>query len=310
MQSENPVIPPRLRKGACIGVFSPSGPVREQDAMDSGISLLREIGFNIRIHTCSDTTHGYLAGSDDARLASLHELLVDDEVDALMALRGGFGCLRLMDRVNFSLISSRPRIMIGFSDLTVLLNSVSERTGMVTVHGPVVTSLAQCSRQSIQALTTLLAGSQPDYNEHKQIEILRGGRTEGILRGGNLTTLTHLIATPWDISWKDSLLFLEDTNEPMYKIDRMLTQLHLAGRLSGLAGLILGSFAGETGPLENLRLHEQIWERVLELTAGYGYPVWAGFPIGHGGLNYPLPIGGRAVMDSGDARLRIETLFS
>lgn len=310
MCADTVIIPPRLKKGSCIGLFAPSGPVREQQRLDSGISLLREKGFRVKLPRIPETAHSYLAGDDETRLESLHALLNDEEVDAFMAVRGGFGCLRIIDRINFDLMVNRPRQLIGFSDLTVFLNCISHRTGLVTVHGPVATSLCDSTRESTEAFFALLAGQQPHYNERKQIEILRGGTAEGILRGGNLSTLAHLLGTPWDVPLNDCLLFLEDTNEPMYRVDRILTQLFHAGKLAGLGGLILGSFTGENDPVDNLRLQEQIWKRVLELTAGFEYPVWGGFPIGHSNQNYPLPVGGKAIMDSGTAQLHLKSLFT
>jgi len=169
MCAENIIIPPRLKKGSCIGLFTPAGPVRDQRRFEAGISLLREQGFRVKLPPDFDTSHGYLAGTDDVRLESLHALLYDNDVDALMAVRGGFGCLRIIDRINFELLVARPRQLIGFSDLTVLLNSISQRTGMITVHGPVATSLIDGSRETIEAFFALLAGQQPRYNERKQI---------------------------------------------------------------------------------------------------------------------------------------------
>jgi len=195
--------------------------------------------------------------------------------------------------------------MIGFSDITALLNLVSEHAGLVTVHGPVVSSLADGDRDSIEALATLLSGDLPDYNPRRRIEILRPGKATGTLRGGNLTTLAHLLGTPWEISCAHALLLLEDTGEPMYKIDRMLTQLYYGRKLDNLAGILLGTFDNGTDSTENLRLREQIWNRVLELTAQFGYPVWGNFPVGHRSSNYPLLIGASATMDSGSGTLHV-----
>ena len=126
---------------------------------------------------------------------------------------------------------------------------------------------------------------------------MRGGNGQGQLIGGNLTTLVHLLATPWDLSWEGAILMIEDTNEPLYRLDRMLTQLALSGKLQQLSGLILGEFDTGEDSIAHLRLQEALWSRVMELV-GPGYPVWGNFPIGHRQRNLALPVGMEVVMDS------------
>ncbi|MFZ5799278.1 MAG: LD-carboxypeptidase [Desulfobulbus sp.] len=302
MQGSSPILPPPLRRGDCIGIFSPAGPVRDEGRLAAGIRLLHELGFRTRLPQGTGGNCDYLAADDQSRAAELHALWADNDVQGLMAVRGGYGCLRILDHLDFSLLRARPKLLIGFSDLTVLLNAISARTGLVTVHGPMVSTLADSDRESLQALTALFEGQLHEYPLSGQVEVLRRGKGTGVLRGGNLATLAHLLGTPWEIDWHRALLFLEDTGEPMYKIDRMLTQLHLAGRLNTLAGLVLGSFdcGEETGTAS---LQEQVWGRVLELTAGSDYPIVGGFPLGHLRMNHPLPIGIPATLDCERGRL-------
>lgn len=295
-------IAPPLRRGDCIGLFAPAGPVRDQSRVESGIHVLGEMGFRTKLLRSSESGTDYLAGDDQARAEELQALWQDSEVKALMALRGGFGCLRLMAHLDFGLFRQRPLHLIGFSDVTVLLNAISQQADLVTIHGPVVTTLAATDRDSLQGLAELLAGELHEYVLPRRTEVLRPGRGAGILRGGNLATLVHLLATPWDIPWDGTLLFLEDTGEPMYKIDRMLTQLFCAGRLRNLAGLVLGTFDHRESP-DQAALQEQIWNRVLELTNGMEYPIVGGFPAGHLARNFPLPIGAAATLDTGSGRL-------
>jgi muramoyltetrapeptide carboxypeptidase len=158
--------------------------------------------------------------------------------------------------------------------------------------------LTRSDEESATALFSLLTGNIVESIRPHGLEILRGGTSRGRLVGGNLTSLVHLLATPWDSPWDDCILLLEDTNEPLYRLDRMLTQLALAGRLDRLAGLLLGAFdSGRDDKAANHRLQEGVWARVMEL-AGPGYPVWAGFPVGHRERNLALPIGMEAVMNS------------
>ncbi|MHB8809063.1 MAG: S66 peptidase family protein [Desulfobulbaceae bacterium] len=304
MQRNTVIIPPPLHQGDCIGLFSPAGPVRDKNRVAAGIRLLHELGFRTRQLRSTRESHDYLAADDRTRADEFHALWADDDIRALMAVRGGYGCLRIIDSLDFALLRARPKILIGFSDITVLLNTISARTGLVTVHGPVVSSLADCDRESLQAFTSLLSGNLREYCFPRQAEVLRPGRASGTLRGGNLATLVHLLGTPWEISWEGALLFLEDTGEPMYKLDRMFTQLSLAGRLDKLAGLILGTFDSRDAA-DRKSFQEQVWNRVLELTARNGYPVLGGFPAGHLERNYPLPIGAAATLDTGSGSLRL-----
>lgn len=301
---ESPVLPPRLRRGDTIGLFCPAGPVRDVQRLHSGIKVIEDLGFKIKLRGPAEPRDGYLADSDARRAEHLHALWDDEEVKAILAIRGGFGCLRMIEHLDWELFRRQPKWLIGFSDVTILLNSLLHRSGLVSIHGPVATSLAQGDEPNQTALFSLLTGSVEERIRPKGLEILRGGTGQGRLVGGNLTTLVHLLATPWDTAWEGGILVLEDTNEPLYRIDRMLTQLALAGRLQGLAGLLLGDFDTGANEVENLRLQEAVWSRVLEL-AGPGYPIWANSPVGHRERNLALPIGMEAMMDSGGGTLHL-----
>lgn len=299
------IIPDRLHAGDCLGVFSPSGPVRDREKVDAGIHLLQKMGFRIKLGLFAGPDEGYLAAGDRKRIEEFHGMLLDDEVSALMALRGGYGCLRIAGRLDYGIIRSCRKMIIGFSDVSILLNTVSGRTGMVTVHGPVLTSLAHTDSRSLDALKSLLVNGLPSSLAPEETVVLRPGDSRGVLRGGNLATLVHLLGTPWEIPWKGTLLLLEDTGEPMYRIDRMLTQLHYSGSLDHLAGIILGGFDLGADPVENAKLQEQVWERVLELTADRDYPVWGNFPVGHREKNIAVPLGLAMRMESGPKMISV-----
>ena len=299
---ERPILPPRLRRGDTIGLVCPAGPVREVARLQAGIRLIVDQGFAVKLSGPVEPREGYLADTDEQRAAHLHRLWADEEVRAILAVRGGYGCLRLAGLLDWELLARTPKWLIGFSDVTLLLNTLFHRCGLVSVHGPVATSLAKSDARSQASLFTLLTGTVEERIRPRGVEVLRGGTGRGVLVGGNLTTLVHSLGTPWDHSWDGCLLLLEDTNEPLYRLDRMLTQLALAGRFERLAGLILGDFdlAG-TDSLAGLRLREAVWARVLELV-GPGFPVWAEFPSGHRTANLALPMGMEAVMDEGVLR--------
>lgn len=299
---ERPVLPPRLKRGDTIGLVCPAGPVRDVARLQAGIRLIVDQGFAVKLCGPVEPCEGYLADTDEQRAAHLHRLWADEEVRAILAIRGGFGCLRLAGLLDWELLARTPKWLIGFSDVTLLLNTLFHRCGLVSVHGPVATSLAKSDARSQASLFTLLTGTVEERIRPRGVEVLRGGTGRGVLVGGNLTTLVHSLGTPWDHSWDGCLLLLEDTNEPLYRLDRMLTQLALAGRFERLAGLILGDFdlAG-TDSLAGLRLREAVWARVLELV-GPGFPVWADFPAGHRTANLALPIGMEAVLEEGVLR--------
>ena len=302
---DRPLLPPRLQRGDTIGLLCPAGPVREMQHLQVGIRLITDMGFKVKVRGPVEPGEGYLADSDAKRADNLHTLWSDEEVKAVLAIRGGFGCLRLIDHLDMDLFRRHPKFLVGFSDVTVLLNGLLHHAGLVSLHGPMAASLERSDEQSVVSLFSLLTGDFSGRIKPRGLELLRGsGSGRGRLIGGNLTSLVHLLGTPWDSNWDDCILLLEDTNEPMYRLDRMLTQLALAGRLERLAGLLLGTFDPGSDRQATLRLQEAVWGRVMELV-GPEYPVWAAFPAGHQKENLPLPIGMEAVMESGTGTLRL-----
>jgi muramoyltetrapeptide carboxypeptidase len=299
-----PVLPPRLSPGDTVGVIYPASPARDQARLEKGLQILRDMDLRVRHYHPEGSGPEYLAANDEQRIKELYRLWNDEEVKALISARGGYGCLRIIGRLNPELIRSQPKWLIGFSDLTVLLNGIFAATGLVTLHGPMVTTLANTDQLSFQRFKEALSNKFHPLALTRDQEILRSGEGQGRLVGGNLTTLTHLIGTPWQPQVSGRILFLEDTGEPLYKLDRMLTHLACCGLLDNLAGLVLGVFdPGHYDRLEMIRLNEQIWNRVLELTQGAAYPIWGGLPIGHQQGNVAMPIGMEAVMDSTNGTL-------
>jgi len=299
-----PILPPRLRRGDTIGLFCPAGPLRDPGRLQAGIKLIEDLGFAVKLRGPVEFGQGYLADSDERRAEHMHGLWNDEEVRAILAIRGGYGCLRMIERLDWELFRRLPKFLVGFSDVTVLLNNLVDRAGLVALHGPMVSTLARSGEQGVVSLFSLLTGEFEERIKPKGVEILRGGTGRGRLVGGNLTTLVHLLATPWESAWEDCILVLEDTGESLYRLDRMLTHLAQAGRLQRLAGLVLGDFDTGVDELANLRLQEEVWARVLEL-APPGYPIWARFPLGHRERNLTLPMGMEAVLDSGAGMLQL-----
>lgn len=294
-----PTLPPPLQPGDTIGIAAPAGCVTDLAALDQGVDILREMGFTVTIPREVLVRDGYLAGNDHTRAEAFMKLWQDPEVKAVMAVRGGYGCLRLAGLLDPAAIRKNPKLFIGFSDITVLLSLFTARAGITAIHGPVAATLRDCDQESVTQLYRLLSGQPDGALRPAGLEILRPGKAAGRITGGNLATLTHLVGTPFEPDYEQALLLLEDCNEPAFRIDRMLTHLSASGRLAGIAGVILGDFNGG----QDVDALATAKKRILELTREI--PVWAGFPIGHGRHNVPLPMGLPAEMDGADATLRI-----
>lgn len=296
-----PLLPPPVQPGDTIGLFCPAGPIRNMQAVEQGIACLQNLGFRVK---CSrkfrqeNDPNVYLAAADIDRAQELQSLWQDDEVAALMAVRGGFGCLRLLEFLDFSFIRTRPKLVVGFSDLTALLAAIHRQTGLIGLHGPVVSTLASIDRSSRQCLLARMTGDFSSRSGNSTMKILCPGTATGPLIVGNLTTLIHLIGTPYEPQFGEAILVLEDTGEPIYRIDRMLTQLAGAGKFNQLAGLIIGSFDTGQGVDFDEGQYQLLQERILELTAEKNCPVWSNFPLGHGEQNHALPYGMVASMEA------------
>jgi muramoyltetrapeptide carboxypeptidase len=304
--SPSRLAPASLKPGDVIGIIAPAGQLRDQAGFEAGIRILIEMGFEPRFPRALWPGTGYLADSDANRAEELNRMWADPEISALLCLRGGYGCLRMAGMLEIDRMRRRPKMLIGFSDITVLHHLLFRQTGLVSLHGPTLSTLSAGDKDSLERFHQCLTGNWRAPLQCRGVEILRGGdKARGHLVGGNLSTLLSLLATPFEPDYTGRILFLEDVGEPLYRIDRMLTQLHLAGRLERTAGIILGDFSlnREMETAEKIRHHEAIWNRVLQLTADSGIPVWGAFPIGHGAANLTLPHGAEAIMDSGNGKL-------
>jgi muramoyltetrapeptide carboxypeptidase len=302
-KSRQIISPPPIKKGDTIGLVAPAGPLINKDNFTAGVRILEKKGFRVKYNWQLLKAKGYLAGSDHARADEFNRLWSDPEVKALVAARGGYGCLRMLDMINMKQIRKYPKILIGFSDLTVLLAAFQKKTGLVTYHGPVVTTLASIDRKSQTSFFNALTTGTPPHIKPAKLKVLKDGIAKGVLLGGNLTTLVHMIATPYEIPWNNAILFLEDIGESPYRLDRFLTHLSQAKRMHKINGLILGTFSDDARK-ENRAMQRAVHTRIVELLEGYDIPVWANFPVGHSRRNLTLPIGLEAEMDTSEGLLR------
>jgi muramoyltetrapeptide carboxypeptidase len=307
MGSKPPVRPPKLKPGSRIGLIAPGGPLLERDDLTRAEDLCRALGYEPVLGQNAYRRHGYLAGTDDERLADLNSALRDQSLDAIWCIRGGYGAVRLLDRVDYQAMASRPKALIGFSDVTVLLNAITRISGVVTFHGP--TARASMPAFTRRHFERVLADNRPAGRlgrcpppadvlvprDHR-IVTLTGGSAEAPLAGGNLSLLQCLAGTPYFPDLDGKILFLEDIGEDLYRIDRMLAHLRLIGALSHLAGVLVGRFTElrRFGPDGALGFDEVL----STYFGGLSIPVAYGFPVGHLDDQWTLPLGIRARLDA------------
>lgn len=302
--------PARLAPGSVVGVAALSSAVREED-LASGVAALESFGYRVRLapNVLSREPLLGLAGDDDARRDGYLGLLRDREVAAILFARGGYGVTRLLGRLPPELIRETGKLHCGFSDVTALSAFLRERCGLASVHGPMVAAdLARPLDPVTSAwFPALLEGRAPRTLGVPSADVLVPGRAEGPLVGGCLSLLAAIAGTPWDFDYDGGLLFLEETGEEAYRVDRMLGTLASRGRLDRLTGIITGSMSRVTfgGVEDPERLRALLLERFLPL----GIPVATGLPFGHRGPNVPLPVGVRASWDGGSRSFALEEEF-
>jgi muramoyltetrapeptide carboxypeptidase len=278
----------------------------DESQFHSGIRILKEMGFQVKFPRELWPGADYLADYDSNRAEEFHTLSRDSDVKGIVCLRGGYGCLRILNKIDLDLIKAHPKLLIGFSDITVLQNYLYKKIGLVSLHGPTLTSLAGATQESLRKFQKSLLGHWTASIEDKKIIQLQGtGTITAPLVGGNLTSLTTLLGTQYDLNWSGSIVFLEDINEPTYKIDRMLTQLDAAGKFDGVKGFLLGDFSPPEGggSVSILRHTEQVWKRILELCPDKMAPVWGNFPAGHCAHNITFPLGADVTMNCSSSSL-------
>ncbi len=288
-------LPVRLKPGAKIGIAAPAGPFDSQTFL-RGTRILEAKGFEVYVPQGLLEANGYLAGSDEHRAEFVNQLFADKSVDAIVCARGGYGSLRILHLLDYDAVAKNPKIFIGFSDITALLTVLYDRCGLVTFHGPVLTSLADADEITKVSLFQTVSSDTKLEIEVSEGITLSPGAGSGILCGGNLNTLCHLVGTPFAPSFADKILFLEDRAEAPYRIDRMLIQMKLADCFKGLAGIVLGSFE-DCGPAD------EIFKIINEIFSDYHVPILAGMDAGHGNPNLTLPMGIEATLDADRHRL-------
>lgn len=286
--------PRPLRPGDSIAVVAPASPPRDLDRYQDGLDRLGEL-YDIRTRWAPGRERGYLSAPDSERVAELETAIADDTIRALMCVRGGYGCLRLLDHLDWELARKNPTLLVGYSDITALHLAYYARADWPGLSGPVVTEWPLLDEQMLTPYHTLVEGGLPSLGPHS-LTPLRPGTATGPLLGGNLSVLSRLVGTRFAPDWTGALLLLEDVGEAPYRIDRMLGHLQHAGVLDAVNGVVLGSFGPDTLEVDTPTLS---LDTVLDDYLGHRpYPVAQHLPYGHMLPRCPMPIGASATLST------------
>ena len=291
------VSPPALRKGDIIGITSPAGYITAHE-IQSAVKKMESWGYKIQIGATIDKRDYTFGGSDEERTNDLQQMLDDPKIKAIMCARGGYGAVRIIDKLNWEKFKAKPKWIIGFSDVTIFHSHLNKNFGIASIHSKMCNSfpddwsLAEPIQiETIESIQQALSGEKMSYSltPNPQNKL---GAADGILIGGNLKTLESLAGTRSDINTAGKILFVEDTGEYMYSIDRMFWNLKRTGKLSQLKGLVIGGFKVKVDEGAD-DFGKTLQDVVLEKIKAYRYPVCFDFPVGHQRNNYALKCGVR-----------------
>lgn len=274
-------------RGGRLGLAAPASPVDRRE-VDPGLERLEEMGFSLEWPNDRPGPFPYLAGSDDHRAEMLTEMMTDPEVDGVLCQRGGYGSLRTAARLDFDLLAETAKPLIGFSDITVLLSGLL-KAGRRSIHGPSLMKLERESRRSLDRLADLLSGNWANTQPLPGRTLAGRSPAEGLLVGGNLTLLCHLIGTPWQPPSQGAIVFIEEVGEVLYRQDRCLTHLLATGFFRHCAGVAVGRVDGDDP--------ERSEKLIRERLGGLNVPVVGGLPFGHQADNMALLVGAPARLD-------------
>jgi muramoyltetrapeptide carboxypeptidase len=306
--------PPKLQPGANVRVVAPCSPLFDRRERGRGARRLEAAGYRVTFGAHVDAKHGYLAGTPTERTADIHAAFTDDTVDAVLALRGGYGAGQVLPLLDFDLIAANPKPLVGMSDVTMLHIAIGRNAGLVTFWGPnLAAGLGRASDYTWASFQQALTGEHPPgpvrpAPGYPDVETIIDGVTEGPLVGGTTSLVAATLGTPYEIDTAGAVLFLEDVDEEPYRVDRLLTQLHQAGKLSAAAGIVLAEHVDvrprrhdPSFPGGSLSLTD-VFDTVV---APLGRPTIQGLPLGHGRHLATVPLGVPARLDAGAATLDI-----
>jgi muramoyltetrapeptide carboxypeptidase len=301
--------PKPLEAGAQVALVAPAGPLQKAEELPRAQENARALGWEPIVGEHASERIGYLAGHDRDRLNDINRALRDPKIDAIWVLRGGYGMMRILSGIDYDALSRAPKAIIGYSDVTALHAAVQRKCRLISYHGPTAREvLTDFSRDSFQRAVihqTDSCGAAPNARE------INAGAAEGRLVGGNLSLLSSLCGTPFMPDLTDGILILEDVNEPVYRIDRMLQQLKLAGVLNGCKAIVFGHCTSCPEDAGGAEAGGREFDQVLgELVHSLGVPCLAGIPVGHIAEQWTIPLGAMAKLDTATRTLTVTSYNS
>ncbi len=297
----------KIVPGSVLGIICPSGHPRTLDEVEKFCNILTEYGYNYKLGKSVAAVEGYLAGSDTLRAKDLMDMFQDENVDAILCYKGGYGAQRMLPYLNFEVLKKYPKLLIGFSDVTILLNTLYQFANMPTVHGEMGVCMQSYEEFTFNHFFNTLSNgfNEPLKNPTLPINIINEGICEGVVVGGNLSLIYALMGTPYEIDFTDKILFIEEVNEAPYSVDRMLSSLILSGKLNNLKGIICGYFTGCSS-----ETNQTVDELLIHYFKPLNIPFVTDFQSGHNKPFINLPIGLKVKLDTQEETVTVlESLF-
>jgi muramoyltetrapeptide carboxypeptidase len=295
-----PIQPPYLKKGDKVAITCPAKKLPEP--MTDAIALLQSWGLEVVLGETVEASYHQFAGDDDLRARDMQRFIDDDDIKAIIAARGGYGAIRMIDKVDFGRFATNPKWLIGFSDITILHTHLFANYGVQSIHGQMPINIPDASKHSLNTLRQALFGDSLSY-EFTSHGINRSGKAKAILIGGNLSLLVASTGSASDPNYAGKILFIEDVGEYLYSVDRMLRMLKRAGKLASLAGLIVGGFSSMKD--NDIPFGQTVPEIVIDIVKEYSYPVCFDFPAGHIPDNNSLILGRNVHLQVDDQQAKL-----
>ena len=300
--------PKPLQQGDSVAIIAPASPV-DKTLIDKCVGSLKDLGLEVVVGTSCLSEHGFLSGTDDIRANDINRMFADKNIKGIFAIRGGYGCARLLDLIDFKIIKKNPKIFVGYSDITALHIAINQKSKLITYHGPMV------STELIKGLDEYSADYYKRFLFSKEkineifnpvgcnLEIINDGIASGQLIGGNLSLVCSSLGTKYEINTKNKILFLEEVDETPYKVDRMLLQLKQSGKFKDATGIILGAFTDciASSNKKSLSLEEVFNEIILPLKK----PTISNLVCGHCLPTLTLPLGEKVLLDANNKKVKI-----
>ena len=300
--------PKPLQQGDTVSIIAPASPI-DKNLIDKCVDSLNALGLKVVVGESCLSDHGFLSGTDDIRANDINYMFANKNIKGIFALRGGYGCARLLNLIDFKLIKKNPKIFVGYSDITALHIAINQKSKLITYHGPMISTelikgLDEYSADYYKKFIFGIDKVEEIFNpKGDNLEIINNGIISGQLIGGNLSLICSSLGTKYEINTKNKILFLEEVEEVPYKIDRMLTQLKQSGKLKDANGIILGAFTNCIAPKnkKSLSLQEVFNEIILPLKK----PTISNLICGHCLPTLTLPLGAKILLDANNKKIKI-----